>query len=161
MCITCNDTTVPILRSCFFSNFLLYGPFSSVHPVCVTCHSQSVIEWLNKYEVLINLYKPHLQRKRKGTQNKNLRSYVIVYTVHRIRNKQKQKQKKRNKQTKKKPRTRRALLHLRKIFVLVSLLARWLPLYFTSPSSWVNWNKFDLFQQNLWVGGYMPVLDAQ
>lgn len=39
-------------------------------------------------------------------------------------NKNKNKKNQRNKQTKKKTHTRRALLYLRKIFVLVTLLAR-------------------------------------
>lgn len=76
--ITCNNTTILILRRWLFRNFLLYGPFSSVHPVCMSCHSQSVIEWLNKYEILINLYKPHLQRKTKGTCK--IRIYYVVHS---------------------------------------------------------------------------------
>lgn len=76
--ITCNNTTVLILRRRLFRNFLLYGSFSSVHPVCMSCHTQSAIEWLNKYEILINLYKPHLQRKTKGTCK--VRIYYVVHS---------------------------------------------------------------------------------
>lgn len=49
------------VRNRLLCDFFLHGPFPPIYTMWVTCYGHCIIEWFNKYEVLIELYKSHLE----------------------------------------------------------------------------------------------------